>query len=168
MAFLAEDGTGLAAANSLGTVAYADAYFAERGVVAWAGTNTAKEQALVRATDYIETRWGRRNKFMGAPQFDVQALSFPRLYINEDGVVPDGIKKAVSEYALRALTTVLLKDPPVDATGRLPSLLRSKVGPIETEKRFADGAAVELFRDMPAADLLLRPYIYGRGGTLRV
>lgn len=168
MAFVAEDGTGLALANSLATVEFADAYFAERGVTGWAGTTVVKQQALVRATDYVETRWGRRGKFMGQAQFDVQALSFPRLYINEDGVVPEGIQKAVSEYALRALTKTLLSDPPVDATGRLPSLLRSKVGPIETEKRFADGAAVELFKDMPAADLLLRPYIYGRGGTLRV
>ena len=164
MAFVAENGTGLASANSLATVEFADDYFEERGIAAWTGDDTAKEQALVRATDYVETRW--RARFKGSRQFPdtPQALSFPRLYIGQDGKVPDGIKKAVSEYALRALTAVLLPDPVV-TVGAAVEAVRKKVGPIETETRYSNGGSpgAVVLKPYPAADMLVKPYLLGTG-----
>lgn len=175
MAFVAEDGTGLADANSLCDLAFADAYFTDRGIVAWTATTVtqaAKEGALIRATDYVEGRWA--NRFLGEIQFDVQALSFPRtgLLINNvsaDGTVPIGIKKAVAEYAVRALTTTLAPDPVVDSSGLLLAGVREKVGPIETETRYQTGAFYSngTFRPYPAADMLIKPFVYRTGGLVR-
>lgn len=163
MAFVAEDGTGLADANSLCSVAYADAYFADRGVAAWTGSNTVKEQKLVAATDYIETRWGQR--FRGAVQFPdtPQALSFPRTGIQSDDAVPVPIQKACAEYALRALSGALAPDPTVDASGRPVAMKRSKVGPIETEVAYAEGTRVNEFKPYPMADALVAPYLRAAG-----
>ena len=166
MAFTPEDGTGLANANALIDVAFADAYFAERGVAAWTGDDTAKQQAIVRATDYVETRWGQRGRFKGAVQFPdtPQALSFPRLYIGSDGAVPVAVQKAVAEYSLRALTATLAPDP-VAATGAQVEVVRKKLGPLETETRYSNGGntSAVIFKPYPAADLLLKPYILGVG-----
>ena len=54
MAFVTEDGTGLAEANSYVSVAEADAYHADRGNAAWIGEDSAKQSALIKATDYLE------------------------------------------------------------------------------------------------------------------
>jgi hypothetical protein len=160
MAFVAEDGTGLANANSLCDVAFADAYFSDRAIAAWTGSTGAKQAALIQATDYIESRWARR--FAGVVQFPdtPQALSFPRScapVANEDEV-PVGIKKAASEYALRALSAKLVPDPVVDASGLVLAGSRTKVGPIETELRYQAGSAL-LLKAYPAADMLVRPFL---------
>lgn len=82
--FVVEDGNGLPNANAYVSLAFADDYFASRGVAAWAvATEGDKQTAIVRATDYIESVWGP--KFLGTPAFQDtgdptvdQALSFPR------------------------------------------------------------------------------------------
>lgn len=172
MAFVAEDGTGVASANSLTTVAFADAYFADRAVTAWAAlTEPAKQASLIKATDYIETRWS--TKFKGERQFTedpAQALSFPRLCIGSDGAVPVGIQKATAEYALRAAAAPLAPDPVLDTTGRSATKIRSKVGPLEDEAEYAtEGplARPALLRPYPAADMLVRPFIKTSSGVIR-
>lgn len=151
MAFVVEDGTGLANANSYVSVADADAYFADRGITAWTGSSTVKEQALIRATDFIETVYGRR--FRGSVVTDTQALSFPR-YITGEDEIPSDLKKATCEYALRALSASLLPDPSSDATG-LPLMGKTTiVGPIETTVRYS-GTVPALTKNYPAADMLL-------------
>lgn len=151
MTFVVEDGTGLANANSYISVPDADAYFADRGIAAWTGSNTVKEQALVRATDFIETVYGQR--FRGSVVTESQALSFPR-YITDEDEVPTSLKRATCEYALRALSATLLPDPTVDATG-LPLLGKTTiVGPIETTVKYG-GNVPALTKNYPAADMLL-------------
>lgn len=172
MAFVAEDGTGLANANSLCDLAFADAYFADRQVTAWlttttgtARSDTSRQGALIKATDYVEGRWA--NKFYGEIQFpETQELSFPRLYIEEDGTVPVLVKKAVCEYALRSFSGELAPDPVTDASGLLVAGVKEKVGPIETEMRYQTGVylANGAFRPYPAADMLIRPYLRRSGG----
>ncbi|HNQ99222.1 MAG TPA: hypothetical protein PKN52_04435, partial [Trueperaceae bacterium] len=121
MAFTVEDGTGVAGANSLCDVAFADTYHADRANSSWASsTQAAKEAALIKATDYIEQRFGGR--FKGRREHETQVLSFPRLCLyTRDGVlvtgVPDRLKAAVSEYALKALTVSLFLEPEVDDRG---------------------------------------------------
>lgn len=110
MAFVAEDGTGLSNANSLTSVAYADAYFLDRGVLAWQGPTTVKEQALVRATDYLSEPG--RYRWKGLKKVETQALPWPRTGIfvgpecapvDEDSV-PDEVQKSACELALVSLT----------------------------------------------------------------
>lgn len=153
MAFVVEDGTGLADANSYASVAFADAYFAERGITAWTGTNTQKEQWLVQATDYIDFRFGRR--FAGERLTTTQALIFPiDLY---DGL-PTVLLKATSEYALRAISGPLAPDLTFNASGTAVTETFRKVGPIETKTKFATsgaGSVLMKFRPYPAADALL-------------
>ena len=122
MAFTVEDGTGLANANAYISVAYADAYHEERGNDAWTGTDTVKQQAIVQATDYVETRWGQ--KFRGTPEFldTPQALAFPRvcIYDRYGGAitgVPEVLRHAVAELSLRALTQALMPDGDRPASG---------------------------------------------------
>lgn len=84
MAFVVEDGTGLANANSGASVAEADEYFTDRGITDWTGTNDVKQAALIRATDYIEMRWAGRWRYTMEFPDTPQALAFPRL--DDDGV----------------------------------------------------------------------------------
>lgn len=164
MAFTPEDGTGLPDANSLATLEFANAYFAERNVAAWTGTDPQKQGWLIQATDYIEARWS--GKWLGEELTEDQALSFPRTGIGWDDVVPPNILKACSEYALRAIAGPLAPDPTVNASGQSVTADKKKVGPIETETRFAEGGSLTLLRPYPAADMLIKPFVVSSGGRL--
>lgn len=167
MGIIVEDGTGVADANALCSVAFADAYFTDRAIVAWTGSQSTKESALIRATDYIETRYGKR--FIGDKADEDQALSWPRWYADPaaENEVPISIKKACAEYALRALTTILAPDPTTDASGRPVTSTREVVGPIETETKFAFNANVVLLKPYPAADMLLKGWLTQFAGVYR-
>lgn len=169
MSFIAEDGTGLDDANSLCTVAFADEYFADRGIAAWTGdASTVKEPALIRATDYLETRYGQR--FAGTKLVEDQALSFPRTDIGWDEVVPTPVLKAVAEYALRAISGELAPDPVVTSTGLNIVAEMHKVGPITDTYRYASkgsGSTPALFRPYPAADGYLRGLVISTTGVIR-
>jgi hypothetical protein len=76
MALVVEDGTGLADAESYASVAAADAYATARGLT-WTGTETEKEQALRRATSWLDARY--RGKWPGDKRRQrFQALEWPR------------------------------------------------------------------------------------------
>lgn len=176
MPFVVEDGTGVADANSYADVAFADAYFLDRANATWAGAvASAKEAALIKATDYMELRFKDRWKGNLAPE--ATTLSFPRQYLYDrrgelvdfatDGI-PTDIKKATVEYALRALSADLLPDPTVAESGQAVKRTFDKVGPIETEVEFEGGAArPDLIRPYPTADKLLLFWIAGAGGVIR-
>lgn len=167
MALVVEDGTGLANAQSYIDAAYADAYFAARGIAAWTGSSTVKEQAILRAMDYIETT----KRWLGYREFpDVQALGWPRLYMYDDGVLvegmPEKLKRATAEYALRALTATLMPDPTTNATGQVVVRSKEKVGPIESETEFLAGS-LQTLKPYPAADILLRQWVLTGGRAVR-
>jgi hypothetical protein len=197
MAFVAEDGTGKVDANAYVTVEYCDAYFLDRGNAIWAAAQTtAKQQAIVRATDYIETRWF--GKFKGSPAFPdtPQALSFPRIYTGPDAGVAYGrvpgfwyadylpsndpaitpqampvvLSKATAEYAMRALSITLAPDLQVDPTGRGVQMQKEKVGPIETETHYdqvGPGLRAQDFPPYPMADRLLDTLVNKGGRSFR-
>lgn len=170
MAFVVEDGTGKPDANSYGAVADADAYFSERGITTWAGTNDEKQSYLIRATDYIEGRFS--NSFIGTKKTSAQALSWPRTNANDipDNVVPVKLQRACFEYALRARTSALAPDLQVDPSGMSVVATKKKVGPIETEYAVAQtgmGSMPMLFRPYPAADMLLRGLVYSASQVIR-
>lgn len=159
MAFIVEDGTGVANANAYIDIAFADNYFAERGITAWTGDDTAKEQAIIKATDYIELRF--IGSFKGTKETIAQGLSWPRTGAvdpNGDSLeeVPLRLKKATAEYAVRTISAALLPDPTTDASGRTVTRIKEKVGPIETETAFSeDGGSTTIIKPYPAADKLL-------------
>lgn len=165
MALIVEDGTGKTDAQSYVDLTYVNAYFAARAVGAWTGTDSAKEAAIIRAMDYIETAW----KFLGAKQYpgNPQALEWPRVGIyDEQGAeivgIPERLKRAVAEYAVRALTSPLAPDPVNNQTGQVKRK-REKLGPIEEETEYT-GAPPANVVAYPAADILLRGLVVPRGG----
>lgn len=100
-----------------------------------------------------------------------QPLEFPRVRVYDDARqlvtgIPAKLRAATSEYALRALTATLSPDPTVDASGRIVTGARTKVGPIETETRFAETGPVTITKAYPEADRLLREYVR-RSGVIR-
>lgn len=165
MAFTLEDGTGLEASNALISVAEADAYWADRGGTAWAALTTQKKQiAIVQATDYICNRF----TFLGWKYNEDQALEFPRQYTQDgDAEMPVKMKQAVAQYANRAAVAALAPDPTVDATGGRVIHKREKVGPIEEETRYAEGASIAIYKPYPEADMLLRGLVYSARRVIR-
>lgn len=159
MAFTVEDGSGVTDANSYADDTFADAYFTERSVAGWTGTQAVKQAALIRATDYIEQRFGDR--FIGDPVATTQSLSWPRTgagdYASDE--VPIKLQRATCEYALRALTAALAPDPTYDESGASVVTVRKKLGPLEKSLQVLGTGHRELIRAYPAADMLLKGLI---------
>ncbi len=119
MAFLVEDGSGIELANAYVSLAYTDTHHTDRNNTLWENVTDADKQAsIIRASDYIDKRFGRR--FRGERQSKGQGLEWPRLSAFDDdffllsGVddIPRQLEKATAEYALRAaLCGVLAPDP---------------------------------------------------------
>ncbi|MGB1215644.1 MAG: DnaT-like ssDNA-binding protein [Pikeienuella sp.] len=81
MALVVEDGTGVSGANSLVSVADAQAYAAARGRSELTNATTA-EQLLLQAMDYLI---GLESRFKGTRVNYNQALPFPRHGLTIDG-----------------------------------------------------------------------------------
>ena len=123
---IVEDGTGIANADSLGSLEEAASYHASRGNVLWATFTPAKQEALMRkAADYIKYIFGP--SFIGVKAFVGQGQPFPRYYNYNIIVTPVEIKEAQFELALAANSGPLM---PNQTTIRKKSV---KVGPITVE-----------------------------------
>lgn len=159
MAFVVEDGSGLVTANAYIDLAFADSYHSDRGNDGWGQSNLNKQNAIIRATDYIDQRFGR--KFRGVRKTKEQALEWPRLDAFDDDdfafssldEIPRQLQKACAEYALRALNIFQLSPDPSlpfstrDITGEGSTQQASaavgevgrkkeRVGPIEEETEY--------------------------------
>ena len=174
MALVLETGAGVAGANSYADRTYADAYFTARGGNAtWTAlTNDQKDEALIKATDYVESRF--QMEFVSEKNKHINPLSWPRLpvydrlgrvrYDSDD--IPDDLKKAVCEYAVRASAAALVSDP---SQGLEVTSSTKKIGPLEKTEKFATrnnntrqkSAMVKdsAFKEYPAADLLIEPLL---------
>ncbi len=158
MAFVVEDGTGLDDANAYVSVEFVNDWHKERGNGGWTGGSGEKQKAIVRATDYIDQRFGRL--FRGFREKKSQGLEWPRLDAFDDDDflmsdidrVPRQLEKACAEYALRALIAQpLAPDPQLpfsdrdttgegstqggEASGEI-SAKSEKVGPIEEKTEY--------------------------------
>ena len=111
MSLIVEDGTGLANAESLCSVADADTIHAARGNTAWAVfTTPQKEQRLRKGTEYMTGRYSLL--WAGYRKTATQALDFPRecvpivglrfIQYYDNGTVPNEVKQACALLALRA------------------------------------------------------------------
>tara|TARA_R110000824_G_scaffold21496_13_gene80093 strand:- start:2061 stop:2612 length:552 start_codon:yes stop_codon:yes gene_type:complete len=167
-----EDGTGLAAANSYISLADTSTYHALRGNEEWAdATESDQVVALVRATDYVESRW----TFTGTPFTTTQALGFPMetIYLNNRGAdvsetVPVEIEEATAEYALLVLGTgVALVDlsPAVDQTDpNAIEYFREKIGSLEEETHYDTKRGTKITLAYPTADKIIKASGYLAGG----
>lgn len=191
MAITVEDGTGLVAADAYISVADADTYFLASANTAWAAANTAaKEVAIVKATRYIEKRFG--TKWKGLIASSEQALGWPRRYVYDElgtelvDRVPAQIARACAEYAVQALTNPLIPEtiyPIADGApvpfGRINRKV-DKVGPLYEETYYSTGGVhaskvgsgsslVDGDRvvQYPEADFLIGPFIKSTKGVSR-
>jgi len=115
MAIIIEDGTGLSTAESYISVADATTYLDNRGKSGFSSlaTDALREQALRKATDYMEQKW--RLKWTGLKNSTTQALSFPRTnckyqdtaqgqFFVDNNVVPPEVGEACAELAELSIT----------------------------------------------------------------
>lgn len=131
MALNVEDGTGKVDAESFATVAEADARLASLGMSIWEPLiEPEKEQALRRATQYMEQKW--RLAWKGFRYSGTQALSWPRSNVTAEGylypydIIPPAIRDANIDLALQAAAGDLNPDPK-------PVVIRQKLGPLERQ-----------------------------------
>lgn len=163
MTFTVEDGTGVVDANAYTTEAFVDDYFSDRGIATWTGTSTVKQQAIVKATDYMDKRFGNRVK--GITAFPgIQATVMPTTAFT---LIPTQWQRACAEYALRALTAPLAPDPTVEATNRTVSEEKKVVGPIEKTIKYEAGKQTNAFRSYPEADALMKPFLKNNRRVIR-
>lgn len=99
---IVENGTGLENADSYVSVEFADNYFLARGISEWADfDDKTKENALVRATDYIDNIF----QWYGQKSNNAQTLRFPRKNLfdyegNKIDGIPNCLKQAVCDAAI--------------------------------------------------------------------
>lgn len=181
MALIKEDGSIVANANSYADESDADAYLADRGGVAWSEADQdAKEATLIRATDYIESRFGLN--FTGEPLGDVQELSWPRSgaryprtgNLFPDDEVPVDVVNATILYANQIIgdgsiegITELSVTPEIDSSGQQVTRRREKVDVLEEEVEYSGAVSgstsLRTIRPIPDADRLVRRWLRGAG-----
>lgn len=154
MTFVVEDGTGLTTANAYVTTAFVDSYASDRGLTAWTGTATEKEQKIVLATQYVDVRFGSR--FANKKNTTTQALEFPR---NSETTLPVKLQQAIAEYAIRA-TTPLMPDP--SSSGRTAIEETKELGPLKKSFKYQITGST-ITRSIPLADSMIRTLLIGGG-----
>lgn len=156
MAFVVQDpDTPKTDANAYMSVAEFKSYHDDRGN-GYTATDTEIEQAIVRATDYIDSRW----TFAGSREDADQSTECPRSGVYDpdtswevDGY-PEELKEACAEYALAGISGSLYASSNVDATGRDVKMLRTKADVVEKEvEYFGPTSSGKVFwKSYPVAD----------------
>lgn len=161
-----ETGTGLdLAADSYCSVDFADTYHDNRGNDAWAlATTVQKDRALRKAVDVMTQRY--RLRWLGQRVVYTQPLEWPRYNVSIPdspggyrgfasvipyNIIPEQVKRAQAEYALRVIQGIDLNPDQQDA------VKTKKVGPLEITYEFGSRAG-QMF---VAIDLLLQPLMSG-------
>ena len=126
MALTVETGSGSATADSYISLVDAATRHTNLGNTAWAAlaSDTVREQYLRRATEYLEGAY--RPRWKGYRKTATQALSWPRTdvyleaytqgaagsypHLVADTIVPNEVKNACADLALKAATVTLAED----------------------------------------------------------
>ncbi len=127
---------------------------------------------IATTTTVTNATWSATTLLGGSDVGKRQPLSFPRLDLfDRDTIritgIPDRLKQAVAEYAVRHLSATLRPDPQVDDTGAEVILKREKVESIEEEIRYRTGGRIATVKPYPAADALLEEFLQISGVLLR-
>lgn len=159
MPLVAEDGSGLANANSFCGVGVADAFWADRDPTAlWGSSVDAdKTAALIRASDYLRNQ--SRYRWTGTKKTSTQRMPWPRVgAVERDGLavaensVPWQVTEAASFLANLALSADL--QPTLEHGGQVKSEALTGVVSITYEDKarrdaayqFVDGLLAPLLR----------------------
>lgn len=144
-------------ANAYVTVAFFKSYHDDRGNSYGSATDAAIGNAIIKATDYLDTRF----RFRGSRMFstDSQTTEWPRFNARDDSGycvdgIPPAVKKACSEYALRALTKALNPDPTFDDSGQAVKRISKTAGPVSKDVEYANPGVLSLPK-YPVADRML-------------
>jgi len=142
MALVVEDGTGKSTADSYISLVDAATRHTNLGNTAWAAlaSDAIREQYFRRSTEYMEGAY--RQRWQGYKKTATQALSWPRSYVYlepvmqgmvgsypylvSDTIVPNEVKNACADLALKAATVTLAED-----LGAV--VIREKIDVIEVE-----------------------------------
>lgn len=157
---------GDASANSYASLSEAAAYHTARGNATWTGDDATKEAALIRATQWLDGRYGAQ--WPGVRRYlRAQALDWPRAdAYDRDGTyvdfetIPPEVRNAACEAALRELTTPGSLSP--DVTPGTAKVLTEVKGIRWTPLRAAAGAE-DMAPTLTAVDRALAPLIGGSG-----
>lgn len=157
MSIIVEDGTGLQNAQCYCSVAYLDAWMAERGYVTTA-LEPAKEAALVvAAKDWIDGQ----HEFANEKLVSTQALEFPRTVFG----FPEDIKQANAQAAYLQLNGALLVDTGSISTSGTVESESKAVGSLSKSVTYKSGSAQTYGRILPKQlTNLLKPYLSNSGG----
>ena len=158
---------GSASADSYAALTFADTYHLNMGNTTWTGTDALKENALRRATAWVDGRYrakwpgyrgNGRSQALGWPRYDVidwEAQTVPFTSI------PIEVQKATAEAALRELVSPGSLTPDYVATDRVT---QESVGSISVT--YADIGGADAMRPMLiAVDEILAPLIGASGAT---
>jgi hypothetical protein len=158
----AEDGTGLANANSYVSFDDIDVYAEDRSWTDWvAASDAAKEAAMIEATVYLDTSYA----WKGAIENDTQALAWPREgVIDKEGRtmsgVPQRVKDACCELARLKLSAALV-------TSRTEAEIQSmQAGTVSVT--YARGNRVSESERFAWVDRLLTGLHSGRSGGVNI
>lgn len=157
-------------ANSYASLVEASAYHSARGNTTWTGSDALKEAALIRATQWLDGRYGDqwpgiRWKLRG------QALDWPRVEAyDRDGTyvdietIPPEVVNATCEAALRELITPNGLSP--DVTPADAKVL-VQVDSLRWQNLRASAGVEDMTLTLTAVDRLLAPLI-GSGQQVKV
>lgn len=171
MALTVEDGTGLAAADAYVSEADADTYvtaYEPEGFASWnAALSAAKEVAIRKATQYLDSRYSALWKGQKVVPY-TQALDWPRYRVYADGALLDYtalpvlLVNATVELAVRFVVSGDL-EPDVDSSATGIKRERDKLGPLESEIEYAGTKAT---RDrQPKVERMLAPLLLSGNGS---
>lgn len=181
MAFVVEDGSGLATANSYIAVADADTYVTDyiRNASTWVALSTANKQSYLReATQTVDLLFGRR--WTGYRKDVSQGLDWPRSagydtdgYSIDGNIVPSTVEVATVELAWRHLNDSGPSTTTGDSTGMIPDVAAGKnigsesvsAGSIKTSTTYTGMKSyAKFFRKV---ELILQKLILPRGAIDR-
>jgi hypothetical protein len=161
MAFVVQDPTTPKSdANAYIAVQTFKDYHDDRGNDYSSFSDTDIEKAIVRATDYIDSRWtfaGYRDDADQSTECPRSGVKDPRTGYWLDGY-PSELEEACSEYALTALSGSLYATPNVDDTGKSVKSSRKKIAVLETETEYyqSGGTTSSKWLGHPVADGKMR------------
>lgn len=165
MPLTVEDGSNVPGADAYWALADVDAYHSSRGNSSWTGADAIKEQAIRRATSYLDkkyrTRWiGRRRDGRAQP------LEWPRAdaWDTEGSLIasteiPLELKYAMAEVSLRELVSPNSLQADYKPSQRV---IRRQVGPIETEFEKGQSSSTVI----PVVDDLVSTLLRDQGRSL--
>lgn len=134
MAFVVEDGTGLADATSYVTVQEYRDYYTDRGIDKTSETDAQIQGYLVQGSEFINLTYS----FCGDVLVATQALQFPRLIDDVDTELPQQVKYATiimgNNVSSLPASGSLYQDPNQNIERN-----KQKVGPIETDITYVIG-----------------------------